>query len=155
MFINERSRQIEMSKEVFVKAHKYGTDEYYQLQELRQAYPKCTPVVKRCKKQNSTKGMTAAAIKNYIEMQDADKPEIIEIYNMMCSEGVSHFELITWFRSIHPEVDNGNNVTKYSAKVNDTLTAAKTAQATKRESDKQEMKDRKLQSQLIVLKAAV
>ncbi len=78
IIINDKNRSIEISKKFADEARKFGSPEYNDLQEARQAYPKYKVVVRKVKKaRDSFKGLTYAYMEKYIKTkEDARKKEI-------------------------------------------------------------------------------
>ena len=78
IIINDKNRSIEISKKFADEARKFGSTEYKELLEARQAFPKYRVVVRKGgKTRDNFKGLTYDYMENYIKIkEEARKKEI-------------------------------------------------------------------------------
>ena len=76
--INEKKHTIELTKKDYDKACRFGTQEYYDLQEVRKAYPNYK-VVKAASKasKNTYKGLTYEYMENYIATHEEGENRVL------------------------------------------------------------------------------
>lgn len=113
--VNAKNHTIELTKKDYDKACKFGTQEYFDLQEARKAYPsyKVVKVTHKAPK-NSFKGLTYAYMEKYIKSHDDEDQIIMAEYLMMRGEtdeadealanSASYQEIKTWFLEKFPAV---------------------------------------------------
>ena len=113
--INEKKHTIEMTKKTYDKACKFGTQEYFDLQEVRKAYPnyRVVKVTQKASK-NTYKGLTYEYMEKYIAAHDDEKKTIMAEYKMMrgtseeakeaLAEPVSYYEMKVWFLKKFPAI---------------------------------------------------
>ena len=119
MFINERTRSIEMTKTEYRHAHTYGSELYNELQEVRKAYPNFRVIIKERKQRDNMKGLDVNYMKKYIQAHDNDDRTIWAEFcqlrgldenetEITFARPVSYGELKMWFLNQYPEVEDMN-----------------------------------------------
>lgn len=116
MTINSKKQTIEMSKKFAAAAHKYGTPEYVQLQEVRRDYPNFKEVIATQKvnsKKDLCKGLTYEYMEKYIKVHDEDG-SIMDEYMMLrgltkealeaLAEPCTYQEMRNWFLNKFPAI---------------------------------------------------
>ena len=113
--INEKKHTIELTKKDYDKACRFGTQEYYDLQEVRKAYPNYK-VVKAASKasKNTYKGLTYEYMEKYIKAHDDKEQSIMSEYLTMRGEtdeadealatSANYQEMKKWFLEKFPAV---------------------------------------------------
>ena len=117
MFINQKTRTIEMSKKFAKSASKYGTEEYNNLQSARRDYPafKVVTVSRQVtNKKESYKGLTYDYMEKYIMAHDDEEKSIMAEYRDLrglsdeameaLAEPFSYHEMKTWFLKQYPAI---------------------------------------------------
>ena len=117
--VNEKARCIELTKKDYAKACKYGTQEYKELQEVRQAYPnfKVVEVTRKTTKNDKPtfKGLTYAYMEKYILTHDNAEENMAEYMELRgiseegeeaLAESFNYQEMKDWFLDKYPEIAN-------------------------------------------------
>ncbi|MBQ2854547.1 MAG: hypothetical protein IJE81_03640 [Oscillospiraceae bacterium] len=116
MFINEKKMAIEMTKKFAVAAHKFGTQEYKDLQEVRKDYPSYKEVIvtrKTTAKKDNFKGLTYEYMEKYISSHDEDGKIMAEYQDLRglserakeaLAEPCSYLEMRAWFLKTYPAI---------------------------------------------------
>lgn len=109
--INERNKAIEMTKQFAKAASRFGTDEYYALQEARKNHPRYTVVTKKTSSNRKTsyKGLTYDFMEKYIKLHDDEKETIMNEFKLLVPEDtdeekVPYIEVKDWFLEQFPEI---------------------------------------------------
>ena len=115
--VNEKARSIELTKKNYTKACKFGTPEYYDLQEVRKVYPtfKVVEVTRKATKSDkpSYKGLTYEYMVKYIKSHDKAEENMKEFMELrgVSEEGENalaesaHYQTIKdWFLGKYPEI---------------------------------------------------
>ena len=104
--LNRKNRTIIISKAFEKKANKYGSEEYYELNNAIKENKGFKVVVKATSKTSSpTDKMTIADIKRYIEYHEGEKSEAMKEFNAMrkgkktgeTAVNSRYFEIKEWF----------------------------------------------------------
>ena len=112
MFINEKSKSIEMNAKEYDLAMTYGTEEYHALREIRNDYPGFAAEIVSVKKPVKVKDkLNMKTIKAYVKAHATDdqKAEFENIaFPHITDEGVyieaqSFFQIRKWFYAQFPE----------------------------------------------------
>jgi len=113
--INEKKHTIELTKKDYDKACRFGTQEYYDLQEVRKAYPnyKVVKVTHKASK-SAYKGLTYSYMEKYIKAHDDEKQSIMAEYLTMRGEtdeadealatSANYQQMKNWFLEKFPAV---------------------------------------------------
>lgn len=116
MFINEKKMAIEMTKKFAAAAHKFGTQEYKDLQEVRKDYPSYKEVIvtrKTSVKKDNFKGVTYEYMEKYISSHDEDGKIMAEYQDLRglserakeaLAEPCSYLEMRAWFLKTYPAI---------------------------------------------------
>ena len=116
MFINEKKMAIEMTKKFAAAAHKFGTQEYKDLQEVRKDYPSYKEVIvtrKTTAKKDNFKGLTYEYMEKYISSHDEDGKIMAEYQDLRglserakeaLAEPCSYLEMRAWFLKTYPAI---------------------------------------------------
>lgn len=112
MFINEKSKTIEMSAKEYDRAMTYGTEEYKALREIRNDYPGFEAKIVSGKKPVKVKDkLNMKTVKAYVKANGTDeqKAEFESIaFPHITDEGLyieaqPFFEIKKWFYAVFPE----------------------------------------------------
>jgi len=115
--MNAKNRTIELTKKDYDKACKFGTQEYFDLQEARKAYPTYKVVKVTHKAPKSTfKGLTYSYMEKYILAHDDADKSIMKEYLLLrgetdeadeaLAEPANYQEMKDWFLEKFPAVAN-------------------------------------------------
>lgn len=116
MFINEKKMAIEMTKKFAAAAHKFGTQEYKDLQEVRKDYPSYKEIIvtrKTTAKKDNFKGLTYEYMEKYISSHDEDGKIMAEYQDLRglserakeaLAEPCSYLEMRAWFLKTYPAI---------------------------------------------------
>ena len=139
MKINHMNCTIELTKTEMKAAEKFGSEMYLNLREARQDNPNYrVKLVSPSKKVDRHKGLTAEAMKKFIEKHDENKTILKEFYQMrgLTPEGkedefgcaVTYGELKQWFFEQYPEFKKmEDSVNEIMKKVKEKAEARKAA----------------------------
>lgn len=113
MTINNKARTIEMTKKFEKLASRFGTKEYFDLQQARKDYPLYTTrIITTSKKNTSQKGLNYEFMKDYIKKHNERLMENFNTLSGNCDleEGeekikASYGTIKKWFLSNFPELD--------------------------------------------------
>ena len=84
MTINNNTRTIEMTKKFAELSSRFGTPEYYDLQQARRDYPRYFVRIKTTSKKNgSQKGLNYEYMKSYIKEHNES---LMETFNTLCGK---------------------------------------------------------------------
>ena len=139
MKINHMNCTIELTKTEMKAAEKFGSEMYLNLREARQDNPNYrVKLVAPSKKVDRHKGLTADAMKKFIEKHDENQTILKEFYQLrgLTPEGkedesgcpVSYGELKQWFFEQYPQfVKMEDSVNEIMKKVKEKAEARKAA----------------------------
>ena len=113
MTINHNTRTIEMTKKFAELSSRFGTPEYYDLQQVRRDYPRYSVRIKTTSKKNgSQKGLNYEFMKSYIKEHNES---LMEAFNYLSGkdeveEGeeevrATYGQVKKWFLNNFPELD--------------------------------------------------
>ena len=113
--INTEKRAIEVTKNFNNASHRYGTEEYKALQNVRRDYPEFPVVVKTARtKVDHLKGLTYKFMEKYIASHD-DAEARMAIFNDLRGksddaldfgmEALTYGQVKVWFLKTYPEIE--------------------------------------------------
>ena len=108
MTINHNTRTIEMTKKFAELSSRFGTPEYYDLQQARRDYPRYSVRIKTAPKKNdSQKGLNYEFMKGYIKEHNES---LIENFNILYEnrkgeDRVTYGQIKKWFLDNFSELD--------------------------------------------------